>query len=161
MRIDETELGDIGLVAVARAIHMDILIFNTNAEISISPIETVNADEYEGGYRTNINPIILAYNGPHYTSLDPLSPDDGKKTIELVNLVKTNGYTLKKQNISNMARISQCKKTKICTTTEPESKAKVQRGKYNKLINTFKCKTYDIQNTAHPIGTHTGLLHNM
>ena len=26
----------------------------------MSPIETVNADEYEGGYSTNINPIILA-----------------------------------------------------------------------------------------------------
>ena len=54
----ETELGDIAIIAVARAIHMDILIFNTNAEVSISPIETVNADEYEGGYRININPII-------------------------------------------------------------------------------------------------------
>ena len=41
-RVYETELGDIALVAVARAIHMDILIFNTNAEISISPIETIN-----------------------------------------------------------------------------------------------------------------------
>ena len=45
-RVNETELGYIALVAVARAI--DILIFNTNAEISISPIKTVNADEYEG-----------------------------------------------------------------------------------------------------------------
>ena len=49
-RVYETELGDIALVAVVRAIHMDILIFNTNAEISLSPIKTVNADadEYEG-----------------------------------------------------------------------------------------------------------------
>ena len=50
-RVYETELGDIALVPVARAIHMDILIFNTNAEISMSPSKTVNADEYEGGYR--------------------------------------------------------------------------------------------------------------
>ena len=62
-RVYETELGDIALVAVARAIHMDILIFNTNAEISMSPIETVNADEYEGGYRTNIKPIIFGGGG--------------------------------------------------------------------------------------------------
>ena len=34
-RVYVAELGDIALVAVARAIHMDILIFNTNAEISI------------------------------------------------------------------------------------------------------------------------------
>ena len=62
----------------------------------MSPIKTVNADEYEGGYRTNINPIVLAYNGSHYESLEKLSPDNGKKAIELVNLVKTNGYKLKK-----------------------------------------------------------------
>ena len=43
-RVYETELGDIALEAVERAIHMDILIFNTNADISISPVETVNAD---------------------------------------------------------------------------------------------------------------------
>ena len=42
-RAYKTDLGDIALVSVARAIHMDILIFNTNSEISISPIETVNA----------------------------------------------------------------------------------------------------------------------
>ena len=76
---------------------MDILIINTNAEISMSPIETVNADQYEGGYRTNINPIILAYIGSHYDSLETLSPDDDKKAIKLENLVKTKGYTLKKK----------------------------------------------------------------
>ena len=33
-RVYETELGDIALVAVARAIHMDIIIFDTKAKIS-------------------------------------------------------------------------------------------------------------------------------
>ena len=67
------------MVAVARAIHMDILIFNTNAEISILPIETINADQYEGVYRNDINPIILAYDGAHFGSLETLSPEDNKK----------------------------------------------------------------------------------
>ena len=64
-KVFETELGDIVLVAVSRAIHIDILIFNTNKGISISPIEIVCADHYEVGVRSNINPIILACNGIH------------------------------------------------------------------------------------------------
>ena len=57
--IYETELADIAIIAVARAIHKDILVFNTDAEQSISP------EEYEGGTRNNLNPIILAYDGSH------------------------------------------------------------------------------------------------
>ena len=127
-RVYETELGDIAIIAVARAIHMDILIFNTNAEVSISPIETVNADEYEGGSRTNINPIILAYNGSHYESLETLSIEDDKKAIDLVHLVKTKGYKLKKRDIAIMARISKSTKPEINITKEPEGKAKVNKG---------------------------------
>ena len=85
-RVYETELGDIALVAVARAIHMDILIFDTNADISISPVEIVSADQFEGGFRININPIILVYNGIHFESLKTLSPEDDKKAIEIVNI---------------------------------------------------------------------------
>ena len=75
-RVYETELGDIALVAVARAIHIDILNFNTKAEISISPNETVNADQFKGRFRINIKPVILAYNGSHFKSLETLSPED-------------------------------------------------------------------------------------
>ena len=50
--------------------------------------ETVNADKYKGGYRTNINPIILAYDGSHFESLETLSPEDDKKAIKLINLKK-------------------------------------------------------------------------
>ena len=65
-KVFETKLGDICLVAAARAIHKDILVFNTNKHISISPIEIICADHYEGGYRNNENPIILAYKWIHY-----------------------------------------------------------------------------------------------
>ena len=78
-RVYETELGDLAIKAVARAIHMDILVFNTNAEVSMSPIETINADKYEGGSRSNINPIILAYNGSHYETHKTLSAEDDRK----------------------------------------------------------------------------------
>ena len=63
----ETNLRDICLVAAARAIHKDILIFNTNKIISISPMTIICADLYEGGYKTDNNPIIMAYNGTHST----------------------------------------------------------------------------------------------
>ena len=49
-KVYENELGDIALVAASRAIHMDILIFNTNADISISPIKIVCADQFEAGF---------------------------------------------------------------------------------------------------------------
>ena len=52
-KVFETKLGDICLVAAARATHKDILVFNTNKHISISPIEIICADHYEGGYRNN------------------------------------------------------------------------------------------------------------
>ena len=86
----------------------------------------------------------MAYNGSHYESLETLSPDDDKKAIELVNLVKTNGYTLKKIHIAAMARVSQSKKTEICTTKETVGKAKVKKGEYNNLLHKFKCTKCDV-----------------
>ena len=104
-KVFETELGDIALVAAARAIHKNILVFNTNKRISISPIEMICADHYEGGYRNNKNPILLAYNGIHFESLETMSLEDDKKTIELVKLKKSNGYTLDKTHIEVMTRM--------------------------------------------------------
>ena len=108
-----------------RAIHMDIRVFNTNKHISISPIEIICADHYEGGVRHNENPIILAYNGIHFESLETMSTEDDKKAIELVNLKKTDGYILNKKHIELMTRISQTKKTPQLVTKEPEHKANV------------------------------------
>ena len=47
-KVFKTKLGDICLVAAARTIHKDILVFNTNKHKSISPIEIICADHYEG-----------------------------------------------------------------------------------------------------------------
>ena len=103
----ETNLGDICLVAAARAIHKNILIFNTNKLISISPMTIICADHYEDGYITDNNPIILAYNGTHFESLETMSPEDDIRAIELVELKKSNGYVLNKTHIQLMSRISQ------------------------------------------------------
>ena len=98
-------MADIAIIAVARAIHKDILVFKTNADISMSLIETINADEYEGDSRNNINPIILAYDGSHYESLETLSEDDGKKAIDLVHSVKIKEYNLKKGYLNHHKNI--------------------------------------------------------
>ena len=94
----------------------------------MSPIETVNADEYEGGYRTNINPIISAYDGSHYESLETLSPEDDKKAIALVNQVKTNGYTLKRTQIATRARISQSKNQKFAQLKNQRARPRSKKG---------------------------------
>ena len=46
-RPDE-DLADITIVAIARGCKKDILIFNTNPNISHSPIYVVRAEEYPG-----------------------------------------------------------------------------------------------------------------
>ena len=72
----------------------------------MSPIETINADKYEGGSRNKVNPIILAYDDSHYESLETISENDDTKAIDLVHSVKIGEYNLKKRNISNITRIS-------------------------------------------------------
>ena len=43
---------------------------------------TICADHYEDGYKTDNNPIILAYNGTHFESLETMSPEDDIMAIE-------------------------------------------------------------------------------
>ena len=69
----ETNLGDICLVAAARAIHKDILIFNTNKIISISTMTIICADQYDGGIKTDNNPILMAYNAVNSETLEKVS----------------------------------------------------------------------------------------
>ena len=82
-KVFETELGDITLVAASRAIHMDILIFNTNKDISISPIKIIFAEHYEGVFRNNENPILLAY--IRFESLETMSTNVTKKPSNYKN----------------------------------------------------------------------------
>ena len=64
------------------------------------------------GVRNNESPMILAYNGIHFESLETMSIEDDKKAIELVKLKKANGYTLDKTHIKVMTRVSKTKRPK-------------------------------------------------
>ena len=134
-KVFKTKLGDICLVAASRAIKKNILIFNTNKIISISPM--IGAEDYEGGQLTDNNPILMAYNGTHFESLETLSPEDDIRAIELVNLIKSNKYILNKTHIQSMARVSH---NKPVTTKETADKAKVNPGEYRDLKHRFKCQ---------------------
>ena len=52
--------------------------------MSNTPIYGIRAEEYPGGKRDNPNPIILAYYGSHYKSLDTCTNEDDIKAIKLV-----------------------------------------------------------------------------
>ena len=80
-KLFETKLGDICLVAASRAIKKDLLIFNTNKTISISAMALIGAKDYEGGQLTDINPIVIGYNGTHFESLETISPEDDIRAI--------------------------------------------------------------------------------
>ena len=125
-KVFETKLGDICLVAASRAIKKDILIFNTNKIISISPMTLIGAEDYEGGQLTDNNPILMAYNGTHFESLETMSPEDDIRAIELVNLIKSNKYILNKTHIQSMARVSHNKP--VTTTKESADKEGQSRG---------------------------------
>ena len=73
--------------------------FNTYNSISNSPIYVINDEQYPGGTRDNSNPIILAYNGTHFESLDTCSEEDNIKAIDLVESVKIGEYKLVQKDI--------------------------------------------------------------
>ena len=152
----ETNLGDICLVAAARAIHKDILIFNTNK--SISPMTIICADQYDGGYKTDNNPILMAYNGTHFESLETMSPEDDKRAIELVEPKKSNCYRLEKTHIGIMSRISQ--NNPAPATKGPANKAKVNPGEHRNLKHRFKCHGCDWSyDSKIDLTQHNALIH--
>ena len=67
--------------------HKDFLIFNTSRSAH-RPIYTVRAEEYRGGKRDNMNPVIVAYNGHHYESPTPRGEKDCLRSIQLILSLK-------------------------------------------------------------------------
>ena len=63
-----TEISDLSLIAIARGCHKVILVFNMTEEAQ-SPIYVIRT-------RDNINPVIVAYNGYHYESIEPMTNID-------------------------------------------------------------------------------------
>ena len=56
-KIYETKLGDICLVAAARAIKKDLMIFNTDKKFALAPITLIGEKYYEGGQLNDDNGI--------------------------------------------------------------------------------------------------------
>ena len=139
-KIYETKLGDICIVAAARAIKKDILIFNTDKKFATAPITLIGAKDHEGGQLSDKNPIILGYNGIHYESLETLKTEDVERAKQLVQLIKSNKYELDITHIQNMARVSH---NKANTTKEIRDKAKVTQGEHG--VNKFKNKCENCQ----------------
>ena len=124
-----TELPDITKVAIARGSRKDISIINTDHEAH-SPINAIRAEESEGGVKDNLNPVIVAYNGSHYESLEPVGTTDSKRAKELIESYIKGQYKLKQSDIKIMTNIQQ-PKTQINTTIHNKLTAKVTiRGEY-------------------------------
>ena len=108
------------LVAIARGCHKDILVFNTTEEAH-SPIYAIRAEEYTGGKRDNINPVIVAYNGHHYESIEPMTNEDCLRSIRLVESYKKEEYPLEKKDINKTYPIKHHNRR---TQTEPRAGTK-------------------------------------
>ena len=121
-----------------KGIKKNLLIFNTNHNISHNPIYVIRAEEYPGGKRDKPNPVILAYNGSAYESLDTCTSEDDTKAIKLVETVRKGEYNLKHSDIKQMTRIQRGKKD-ISISIESTTTAKVtKRGNNNTMNHTCK-----------------------
>ena len=92
-------------MAIARGCHKDILVFHMANEAH-SPIYTIRAEEYKGGIRDNINPVVVAYNGYHYESIVPMTNEDCIRSIKLVESYKNGEYTLGRKDIKKLTQLT-------------------------------------------------------
>merc|ERR1712240_519813 len=77
--------GDMMMAGIACGIRKRILIFHTNVGPTVhGPISVVDPRDYGGHIDTEI-PVVVGYNLVHYESLHPLSEEDVKETVRLVN----------------------------------------------------------------------------
>ena len=58
------------------------MVFNTNKNNGMAPITLICAKEYSGGELGDRNPLLLAYDGIHYESLEKISQRDETRAIE-------------------------------------------------------------------------------
>ena len=84
----------------------DIMIFNTNKKCAVAPRKLICAKKYSGGELGDTNPILLAYNGKHYESVETITPRDDNRAKEIVQLIKTNKYILDNSHVQSMAKVS-------------------------------------------------------
>ena len=100
----------------------------------------------------------MAYNGTHFESLETINPEDDKRAIELIELKKSNGYSLDKTHIAVKSRISQ--NNPAPATKGPANKAKVNPGEHRNLKHRFKCHGCDWSyDSKIDLTQHNALIH--
>ena len=99
-------MGDICIVAAARALNRDIMVFNTNKKTGLAPITLICAEEYSGGVLGDKNPLLLAYDTVHFESIETISQRDEIRAIELAQLIKSGQYVLNNSHVQEMTKIS-------------------------------------------------------
>ena len=104
----------------------------------MAPITLICAKEFSGGELGDINPILLAYNGTHYESLETITPRDDNRAIEIAQLIKSNNYVLDNSHIQGMAKVSHNRNDQ---TKELKDKSKVTQGEYGPNKYKNKCET--------------------
>ena len=70
------------------------MIFNTDKNFAMAPITLICVKEYSGGQLNDENPILMAYNGTHFESLETITTKDDTRAKEIVQLIKSNKYEL-------------------------------------------------------------------
>ena len=103
----------------------------------MAPITLICAKEFSGDELGDKNPIILAYNGTRYESLETITQRDDNRAIELVQLIKSNEYILDNSHIQRMAKISLNRNDQ---TKELKHSSKGKEGEYGTNNYKHKCE---------------------
>ena len=92
-------MRDICIVAAARALKRDIMLFNSTKNTGAAPITLICAETYEGGVLIDNNPLLLGYNAVHFESLETISQQDEIRIIEIAQLIKSGKYELNNTHV--------------------------------------------------------------
>ena len=90
--------GDLLIQAIARGTKKMILIFNTDINSTNDPVVVVSPETF-GGERDSDLPVIVAYNGHHYESLEPCDAESNTATKILCEKYKNGEYPFKRADI--------------------------------------------------------------
>ena len=90
--------GDLLIQAISRGAKKMILIVNTDINSTNDPVVVVSPETF-GGERDSDLPVIVAYNGHHYESLEPCDADSNAATKVLCEKYKNGEYKFKRADI--------------------------------------------------------------
>ena len=90
--------GDLLIQAISRGAKKMILIVNTDINSTNDPVVVVSPETF-GGERDSDLPVIVAYNGHHYESLEPCDAESNAATKVLCEKYKNGEYPFKRADI--------------------------------------------------------------